>query len=75
MIAGVADHFVILVDVNVTPTRKRRVKRKVFLQDKADVGEISRSLRDYLPECKLETAEQSVECKWEKFHQNPPDHG
>ena len=69
VIAGVADHFVVLVDVNVTPTRKRRVKRKVFLRDKADVGEISRSLRDYLPEYKLETAEQSVECKWEKFHQ------
>ena len=66
---GVADHLNVLVEVNVTATRKRRVKSKVFLREKADIEGISKSLRDFLPQFHLETAGQDVDCKWKKFHQ------
>ena len=61
-------NLMVVVDVNVVPTRKRRVKRKIYLQNKANVDEIQRCLQDFLAEYDRETADLGVEEKWTKFH-------
>ena len=49
VVDSTADHGNVLVDVNITPTRKRKVKRKVFLREKADTASISKALKDSFP--------------------------
>ena len=64
-----ADHGNVLVDVNITPTRKRKVKRKVFLREKADTASISKALKDSFPVYESDTSGESVEVKWNWFQQ------
>ena len=69
VIEGVADHLNVLVDVNATPTRKRKVKRKVFLRDKADTASIFKSLKESFPAYEMETSGMSADVKWNWFQQ------
>ena len=69
VVDGTADHGNVLVDVNITPTRKRKVKRKVFLREKADTASISKALKDSFPVYERDTSGESVEVKWNWFQQ------
>ena len=42
---GIADHNSVVVDLHIAPTRKRPVKRKVYLRDRADVDSITKDFR------------------------------
>ena len=47
VVDGVADHNTIVIDINISPKRKCRPKRKMFLRNKADNASILRHLDNF----------------------------
>ncbi|KAK2174199.1 hypothetical protein NP493_818g02043 [Ridgeia piscesae] len=50
VVDGIADHNTIIIDVNISPKRKHRPKRKMFIRNKADHLNIQKSLDDFTHE-------------------------
>ena len=69
VVEGTVNQSNVLVDVNIKPTLKRKVKRKVFLREKADTASISKALKDLFPVYESDTSDESVEVKWNWFQQ------
>ena len=49
VVDGVADHNTIVIDINISPKRKCRPKRKMFLRNKADNASILKHLDNFTP--------------------------
>ena len=50
VVDGIADHNTVIIDVNISPKRKHRPKRNIFIRNKADHLNIHKSLDDFTHE-------------------------
>ncbi|XP_030841013.1 uncharacterized protein LOC115923809 [Strongylocentrotus purpuratus] len=64
---GIADHSSVIVDLRVAPTRKRPIRRKIYLRGKADTQGIKETLQDFTDTYFQTNQDKSVEDKWEEI--------
>ena len=50
-IPGISDHEIVYIDSDIKPRRKRPVKRKIYLWDKADMNVIHDEVNKMIQEC------------------------
>ena len=62
--AGISDHDLVIVDLNVAPIRKRPVRRKIYLRKKADTDGIKKALDDFSKKFHIDRTRKSVSEKW-----------
>ncbi len=64
VVDGIADHSTVIIDVNISPKRKHRPKRKVFIRNKADNINIQKSLENFTHEYFSQNQNMTVNDKW-----------
>ena len=64
VVDGVADHNTILIDINITPKRKWRPKRNIFIRNKADNAGILKHLATFKDEYFMLNDNTTVNDKW-----------
>ena len=65
VVDGIADHSSVIVDLKIAPFRKRPVKRKIFLYNKADTDGITQALEDFSNEYFKINKGMTVHDKWD----------
>ena len=68
---GIADHFNVVIDLDIAPKVKRRAKRKIFIRKKADTDNIKKAMDKFQQEY-FDPVNQSlgVNEKWEFIRDN-----
>ena len=64
VVDGVADHNTIVIDINISPKRKSRPKRKLFIRNKADNASILKHLYNFKDEYYILSDNMTVNDKW-----------
>ncbi len=64
VIDGISDHEAVLVDLDIKPNRKRKVKRKKYFVNKADTEAIEDHINKFSSEYFSNHSESSAEGKW-----------
>ena len=64
VVDGVADHNTIVIDINISPKRKCRHKRKIFLRNKADNASILKHLDNFTHEYSVLNENITVNDRW-----------
>ncbi len=64
VVDGVADHNTVLIDINISPKRKCRPKRKLFIRHKADNASILKHLDNFKDEYFMLSENMTVNGKW-----------
>ena len=71
VIPGISDHEVVFVNINIEPARRKPVKRKIYLWNKANHEQISNMLLDYDNQFNLAfNSSTPVGIMWESFKSN-----
>ena len=64
---GIADHDSVIVDLKISPTRKRPAKRKIFLRNKADIEGIKQAFQEFADKYLCDSQNKDVNAKWEEI--------
>ena len=64
VVDGISDHSTVIIDVNISPKRKHRLKRNIFISIKADHPNIQKSLDDFTHEYFSLNQNMTVNDKW-----------
>ena len=64
VVDGIADYSTVIIDVNISPKRKHRPKRKKFIRNKADHSNIQKYLDDFTHEYFSLNQNMTVNDKW-----------
>ena len=64
VVDDISDHSTVIIDVNISPKRKHRPKRKIFIRNKADHPNIEKSLDDFTHEYFSLNQNMTVNDKW-----------
>ena len=67
ILPGISDHDMVLFHVNLACSKKRRIKRKIYIRKKADTTRIQEELQDLVNTFNEKMAHESVEAKWNMF--------
>ena len=69
VVPEISDHDIVLFQVNLACTKKRRVKRKIYIRKRANTDRIKDELQNLADHFEQSLKNESVETKWNVFQQ------